>query len=156
VCAPLTLSPPRGCRCCEGCSYATGRLHPSLHFAVQLICAFDDRTKDFFVTVHRDEARTLSKDSYITGLAVMNNELYIGFWQRSEIEVYDVATLSPRRNLSIPRLGCAADLASCSQCDVVYISDECISKIFAINELGVVISVIDHYPETVPWLHALW
>jgi hypothetical protein len=55
------------------------------------------------------------------------------------IEVYDVATLSFRRNLSIPGIRCIEDLTSCSQCDVVYISDLCANKIIAINGHGVVV-----------------
>jgi hypothetical protein len=45
------------------------------------------------------------------------------------IEVYDVATLNHRRNVSIPGLRCVIDLASCPQCDVVYISDDVIQDI---------------------------
>jgi hypothetical protein len=89
------------------------------------------------VTVHRDVARTLSGGD-IGGLAVTNNELYVGRVTQSVIEVYDVATLSFRRNLSIPGLRCVYDMTSCPQCDVVYISDNCAKKIIAINEHGVV------------------
>jgi hypothetical protein len=92
------------------------------------------------VTVHRDVARTLSFSGSISGLAAMNNELYVGREDQSVIEVYDIATLSLRRNLSIPGLGCVYDMTSCPQCDVVYISDMCGQKIIAINEYGVVVS----------------
>jgi hypothetical protein len=88
------------------------------------------------VTVHRDVARTLFGRRRIQGLAVMNNELYVGRDYQSVIDVYDVATLSFRRNLSIPGLHCAYDVASCPQCDVVYISDYCADKIIVINEHG--------------------
>ena len=71
----------------------------------------------------------------------MNNELYVGRSSLSVIEVfiYDVATLSFRRNLSIPDLGCVEDMTSCPQCDVIYISDDCAKKIIVINEHGVVV-----------------
>jgi hypothetical protein len=91
------------------------------------------------VTAYRDVARTLSGGDIISGLAVMHNELYIGHRSQSVIDVYDVATLSFQRNLSIPGLGCVIDMASCPQCDVVYISDWCDDNIIAINEHGVVV-----------------
>jgi hypothetical protein len=69
----------------------------------------------------------------------MNNELYVSRYRQSVIEVYDVATLSFRRNLSIPGLSCGDDMTSCPQCDAVYISDGCANKIIAINEHGVVV-----------------
>jgi hypothetical protein len=59
---------------------------------------------------------------------------------QSVIEVYDVATLNHRRNVSIPGLRCVIDLASCPQCDVVYISDVyCNDKIYAVDKHGVVV-----------------
>jgi hypothetical protein len=79
----------------------------------------------YFVAVHRDETRTMSGSQIIRGLAVMNNELYVGRERQSEIEVYDVATLNHRRDMLIPGVRCVIGLASCPQCDVVYISDEC-------------------------------
>jgi hypothetical protein len=89
------------------------------------------------ITVQRGVERTLSGGIHIEGLAVMNNELYVG--RQSVISVYDVATLSFRRNLSIPGLSCIEDMTSCPQCDVVYTSDWCANKIFAISEHGVVV-----------------
>jgi hypothetical protein len=91
------------------------------------------------ITVHRDVERTLSADNIILGLAVMNNELYVGNRHQPVIEVCDVATLSFRRSLSIPGLLCVWDMASCPQCDVVYIGDPCAEKIIAINERGDVV-----------------
>jgi hypothetical protein len=67
----------------------------------------------------------------------MGNELYVGRHNRSVIEVYDVATLDFRRNLSIPGLQCVIDMASCPQCDVVYVSDKCDNKIYVLDESGV-------------------
>jgi hypothetical protein len=91
------------------------------------------------VLVNRDVARTLSGGNRIHGLAIMSNELYVGRESQSVIEVYDVKTLNYQRNLSIPELSCVYDMTSCPQCDVVYISESCKSKIIAINEHGVMI-----------------
>jgi hypothetical protein len=91
------------------------------------------------VTVHSVESLTLSRGKNIKGLAVMNNELYIGREDQLVIEVYDIATLNHRRNVSIPGLRCVIDLASCPQCDVVYISDKCNDKIYAVDKHGVVV-----------------
>jgi DNA-binding beta-propeller fold protein YncE len=91
------------------------------------------------ISVHRDVERTLSGDDHIYGLAVMNNELYVGRQCQSVIEVYDVTTLSFRRSLSIPGLQCVLDMASCPECDVVYISDQYTNMINAINESGDVV-----------------
>jgi hypothetical protein len=90
------------------------------------------------VTVRPSNHR-LSRGSSIRGLAVMSNELYVSRYQSIVIEVYDVATLNHRRNLSIPGLDCVIDLASCPQCDVVYISHSCYEEIYAVDKLGVVI-----------------
>jgi hypothetical protein len=73
----------------------------------------------------------------------MNNELYVSRWHESVIEVYDVATLNHRRDMLIPGVRCVVDLASCPQCDVVYISDECTAKIYTINEHGVLTLLVD-------------
>jgi hypothetical protein len=105
----------------------------------------------YFVAVHRDETRSMSGGEIIRGLAVMNNELYVGRERQSEIEVYDVATLNHRRNVSIPGLGCVHDLASCPQSQVVYVSDGCSSKIYAINEREVITLLVDCNEGGRPW-----
>jgi hypothetical protein len=56
------------------------------------------------------------------------------------IEVYDVATLTHRRNISIPGFRCVSDMTSCSQCDVVYVNNFCDWKIYAIDERGLRVS----------------
>jgi DNA-binding beta-propeller fold protein YncE len=91
----------------------------------------------FVIAVHRDDARTLSGDICIRALAIMGDELYVGRLHQSVIEVYDVATLDFRRNLSIPGLRCVIGMASCPQCNVVYVSDQCDNKIFVFDESGV-------------------
>jgi hypothetical protein len=63
----------------------------------------------------------------------------VGRQSQLVIEVYGVATLNFRRNLSIPNLRCFSDMTSCPQCDEVYIGDDCADKIIAINEHGVVV-----------------
>jgi hypothetical protein len=69
----------------------------------------------------------------------MNNELYVGRDLPSVIEVYDVATLTHRRNISIPGLRCVSDMTSCPQCDVVYVNN-CYLQILVIDEHGLRIS----------------
>jgi hypothetical protein len=94
----------------------------------------------FLATVKRDISRTLSGGNNIQGLAIMNNELYVGRDYQSVIEVYDVTTINRRRNLSISGLRSVADMTSCRQCDAVYISDWRAKKIIIINSHGVVVS----------------
>jgi hypothetical protein len=67
---------------------------------------------------------------------VKNNELYVGRYYPPVIEVYDIATFSSRRNLSISGLHCASDMTSCPQCDFVYVSDGCNNKIYVSDERG--------------------
>jgi hypothetical protein len=70
----------------------------------------------------------------------MNNELYVGRVQaKSFIEVYDVATLTHRRDISIPGLRCVSEMTSCPQCDVVYVNN-CFWQIYVIDEHGLRIS----------------
>ena len=86
------------------------------------------------VVVDRDVTRTLFGSKTIAGLAVMNNELYVGRYEQPVIEVYDSSTLIFHGNIPVPDLNCVWDLTSCTQCDVVYISDWCNNKINVINE----------------------
>ena len=67
----------------------------------------------------------------------MNNKLFVGFSSGSVISVLDADTLGLLHNLTIDGLRCVTDIASCLDCDEIYISDRCGNKIFVVGEHGV-------------------
>ena len=69
----------------------------------------------------------------------MNNKLFVAFQNRpGYISVLDADTLALLNNLTIAGLSCVNDIASCLDCDEIYISDQCGGyKILVVGEHGV-------------------
>jgi hypothetical protein len=79
----------------------------------------------------------LPTEKCVWGVATFKNQLYVGRSKSQNIEIYDVVSLALQRNLTVPRLGCLADLASRTGSDVMYVADLCSKAIHVINEDGV-------------------
>ena len=71
----------------------------------------------------------------ISGLATRNNTLYVGR-SRLPLEIYDATTFRPQRRLHVAGLKCIFDMASCPDCDVVYVADHCRNTIHVIDDDG--------------------
>jgi hypothetical protein len=75
-------------------------------------------------------------DGCVRGVALLKNKVYVGHRSETVIRVYDAATLTLQKNLSVPGLRCVIDMASCHECDVIYLADWCSRTIHVISDAG--------------------
>lgn len=76
---------------------------------------------------------SLPEDQSISALTTLGCELYVLYWRKNTIAVYDVESLVPKErwSLKIPSPGYATDMTSCSRHRYVYIAagpDKCIHR----------------------------
>jgi hypothetical protein len=88
------------------------------------------------LTAHLHSNRTMSDDKCIRGVALLNNKVYVGLRSEPVIKVYDTSTFNLHKNLTVPGLRCVSDMASCPECDVIYLADGCNRMIHVIDETG--------------------
>ena len=67
----------------------------------------------------------------------MNNKLFVDRSIEPSISVLAADTLALLYNLTMVGLRCISDIASCLDCDEIYISDQCGNKIFVVGEHAV-------------------
>jgi hypothetical protein len=75
--------------------------------------------------------------SCVWGVTTFENQLYVGRASSCDIEIYDIVTLTLQRRLSVPGLGCINDMSSRPGSDVMYVVDNCHTKIHVIDKYGV-------------------
>lgn len=83
----------------------------------------------------------LTKDNLITGMAIIENELFIATDMSSDIEVYDSMTLTLNRSWTLPDLRWLADMVACSNLICLYIFDATDrGKIYQVDRMGSILS----------------
>lgn len=88
-----------------------------------------------FVTVRQHDNLTVTLDKFKSAIAVLNNELYVDA-DFSPVEVYDTSNLNLLRKWRVPEQRGAQDMASCPQCDVIYVADVLKRQFLVIDESG--------------------
>jgi hypothetical protein len=73
----------------------------------------------------------------VWGATELNDEVFVGRSSLNALEVYDIATMTFQRNVSITGMGCVNDMASALGCDFIYVVDNCNRLIHVVDEHGV-------------------
>jgi len=73
----------------------------------------------------------------VWGVAQLNEEVYVGRTSTNVFQVYDAATLTLQRNVTITGMGCVNDMSSAPGCDLIYAVDNCNRLIHVVDEHGV-------------------
>lgn len=83
--------------------------------------------------------RTLNFDNNncFWGVASWHSRLYLGR-KPPRLNVFDDITWDLIGDSSLPEVGCITDIATCPQCDALYIADLCNKRIVVVNERRVV------------------